>query len=161
MNKILLKTYKKYDDSEILLNLLNNKYDMNFALLLKKHELELIEDSEMFVEKIRAIGVKHSDFSDQEIKSIFLEYRKPINKWEEYNFVVTCLSLIIKSFKKYPIEKFMTVDLIDSTVRFDYPNDAFYINEAEDTIIVYYSPLISTEEENELSKIQSSLNSNQ
>jgi hypothetical protein len=159
MNKILLKTYKKYDDSEILLNVLNNKYDMDFALLLRRNELEFIENSTMFVEKLRELGVKDSDYSEKEIKSIFREYSAPIHKKEEYNFVITCLSFIAKSFKKYPVEKFTIEDLIDSTVKIDYPYNAIYINENEDTIILYYSPLISTKEEKELYLLQSLLNS--
>jgi len=159
MNKILLKTFKKYDDSEIILNLFNNKYDMDFALLLKRNELELIEDSTTFLEKLRKLGVKDSDYSDQEIKSIFLEYSAPINKPEEYNFVITCLSFIFKSFKKYPADKFIIEDLLTSTIEYDFPDNAFYINQAEDTIILTTTPSISTSEEKELLLLQSLLNS--
>jgi hypothetical protein len=158
MDKILLKTYKKYTDSEVLFNVLNNGYDLEFALMLKKYELEVIEDSQVFLEKLRSLGILESVFNDQDIIGIFEYYEEVVFRNFEPEFVITSASLINNSFKKESIEILWFSTLGPSIKLEDFPLNTVYINNADDYFIVFSPKLPYLNEDSELFELELLLN---
>jgi hypothetical protein len=154
---ILIKTNKKYSDSEKTLLNLRDSIPISVVSILGTYGLEIVGSESEFYKIMNIIGIGKKDFDEDELRNIYFNSLYPVNL-EDVGYTVLSKTLILKTYVKF---KFDTSNIPEGTIIDDnhWPLDAFCFNPEKLIYIKIDSDFAKNEEELELLRLQDFLNS--